>query len=160
MDAVDHRPTLRIWVLLGGKSGDDAQVLALADRLGLPYETRRLEYNWLRRLPNPVLGDRLISLRGGDPLRAPWPDLILAIGRRSAPVALAIKRLQGGSTRLIHLGRPRAALSAFDLVITTPQYGLPDAPNVIHANLPFRPQREALSATEVAAWRRRWGNTG
>lgn len=31
--------TARAWVLLGHRGGDNAQVLALAEALGLPFET-------------------------------------------------------------------------------------------------------------------------
>ena len=35
----------RIWVIPGNRPGDDAQVFALAEELGLPFETRKLIYN-------------------------------------------------------------------------------------------------------------------
>ena len=34
--------TPRIWLVIGDKLGDNAQAKMIADRLGLPYETRRL----------------------------------------------------------------------------------------------------------------------
>jgi hypothetical protein len=37
----------------------------------------------------------------------------------------------------VHLGRPRVDLGLFDLVVTTPQYNLPAAENVIEITLPF-----------------------
>ena len=36
----------RIWVFPGNRSGDDGQVYALAEELGLPFETRPMRYNW------------------------------------------------------------------------------------------------------------------
>jgi mitochondrial fission protein ELM1 len=61
----------------------------------------------------------------------PWPELVLGIGYRSVPVALAIRKLSGGKTKLVRLGNPRLDPGNFDLVITTLQYAVPDAPNVI-----------------------------
>jgi mitochondrial fission protein ELM1 len=39
---------------------------------------------------------------------------------------------------LVQLGRPRAPLKLFDLVITTTQYGLPEADNVLSLSLPLQ----------------------
>jgi mitochondrial fission protein ELM1 len=39
--------------------------------------------------------------------------------------------------RLVHLGRPWASLERFDLIITTPQYQLPERPNVLHNVAPL-----------------------
>ena len=41
---------LRIWALLGPHRGDNNQVLALAEALGMPFEEKWLHYNQLRRL--------------------------------------------------------------------------------------------------------------
>ena len=37
-------PRPRIWLLLGDRRGDNNQVLALGEALGLPFETRTLSY--------------------------------------------------------------------------------------------------------------------
>ncbi|MGE4250834.1 MAG: mitochondrial fission ELM1 family protein [Parvibaculaceae bacterium] len=142
-----------VWVLQGLRPGDNAQARELAARLSAPTETKHLRYNWLYRLPNYVLGAGLASVRqGAEGLTPPWPDLVIGIGRRSVPVARWIKRKSGGRTRLVHLGRPRARLDIFDLVITTPQYGLPSAPNVIELTLPLVPE-QSLPEPELASWR-------
>ena len=125
-----------VWVLQGLRPGDNAQARELAARLSALTETKHVRYNWLYRLPNFLLGAGLASVReGAEDLTPPWPDLVIGIGRRSVPVARWIQRKAGGRTRLVHLGRPRARLDLFDLVITTPQYGLPQAPNVIETDI-------------------------
>lgn len=53
----------------------------------------------------------------GDALAAPWPDLIVTCGRRSAIVGLAVKRASGGRAVLAHVQDPRAPLKDFDLVV-------------------------------------------
>jgi hypothetical protein len=84
-------------------------------------------------------------------LQPPWPDLVLACGRRSAPVARWIRERAQGGPYLVHLGRPQAPLDAFDLVVSSPQYGLPGRTNVLHNVLPLnRPQAPQDAA--VAAW--------
>jgi mitochondrial fission protein ELM1 len=141
-------------VLLGDKTGDNEQCLALADALGWPYETRRLAYNRRYRRWNVRLGARLSSLdrARSEALAPPWPDLVVAIGRRSVPVTRWIQRQNAGRTRLVQLGRPRAPLAWFDLVVTTPQYAVPERANVVTLTLPPTRRRIADCTTE-AAWR-------
>ena len=121
-----HAKSPLVWVLQGSRRGDNAQARELAARLPALTEAKHLKYNWLYGLPNFLLGAGLASVeQGAECLTPPWPDLVNAIGRRSVPVARWIKKKSGGCTRLVHMGRPRAPLDIFDLVITTPQYGLP-----------------------------------
>jgi asparagine synthase (glutamine-hydrolysing) len=54
---------LRIWALLGPHRGDNNQILALAEALGLPFEEKRLEYNELRRLQPSLLGASFASVK-------------------------------------------------------------------------------------------------
>ena len=147
-------PSPRIWVLLGPKVGDNAQLLALAEALGWPFETRRLAFRDTEVVSNVLLGPNLLGLRRvqSDPLTPPWPDLILTAGRRNEPVARWIRREAGGRTRLVHVGRPWARLDRFDLIITTPQYFLPTAPNVLHLEAPLH----RMTAARLEAGRREW----
>jgi mitochondrial fission protein ELM1 len=78
---------------------------------------------------------------------------VIAVGRRTAPIAVWIKLQSEGRTRLIHLGRPRFPLDRFDLVITTPQYALPDGPNVVKALLPLT---SATALPDGKAWEQRF----
>jgi mitochondrial fission protein ELM1 len=135
----------RAWALLGDKPGDNAQVLALAGALGLPFAPRKLAFCSAYRLWNLALGASLTSLdrARSDALEPPWPDLVIAIGRRSVPVARWIKARSGGRTRLVHLGRPRAPYAWFDLIVTTPQYALPRRANMVDLLLPLVPERRA-----------------
>lgn len=122
----------RIWVLLGPRTGDNNQALALAEALGRPFETRTLAYNSLQALsvwlpPTAATLDR-DSRRH---LQAPWPDLVIAIGRRSVPVARWIRKQNKGRTKLVRIGHPRIDPRLFDLVITTRQYPVPPGDNVL-----------------------------
>lgn len=122
----------RVWVLLGGGIGGNGQMLSLASALGWPYEAKRLRYNPLQVVPNLFLGATRLSLgRGGDALEPPWPDLVIAASRRSAPIARWIKRRSGGRAVLVHLLHTQAPLHHFDLVVTMPQYRLPARDNVM-----------------------------
>ncbi len=146
-----------IWVLQGVRIGDNAQARELASILEAEAKTIELKFNTLHHLPNVVLGASVVSLttRSRSELQAPWPDIVIGTGKRMAPVARWIKSQSGGLTKIIHLGRPRAPLSAFDLVIATPQYGLPSDSNVITLNLPFASPCNVDTA-ELEKWRDAW----
>lgn len=121
-----------IWVLLGARTGDNNQALALAEALGMPFEAKQLDYNALQSL-SVWLPPTAASLTGAAKagLQAPWPDLVIAIGRRSVPVARWIKRQNDGRTKLVRIGHPRIDPGLFDLVVTTRQYPVPPGGNVL-----------------------------
>ncbi|GAB4348878.1 MAG: ELM1/GtrOC1 family putative glycosyltransferase [Immundisolibacter sp.] len=145
-----------VWLLHGRHAGDNAQIDALAAAVGWPAQTRRLRFSPLSRLPGWLKGARPVGLTASEPaLAPPWPDLVIAAGRRSASVARWIARRSGGRTRTVLLGRPRAPLSAFDLVLTTPQYGLPVRGNVLHLPAPLA-AGAAPDAKTLDQWRARW----
>lgn len=131
------RKTPRIWVLLGHRKGDNNQLLVLAQALNLPFETRTMRYNILRKVPKQLLDHQLISVLPSARkwIEPPWPDMVIGIGHRSVPVARYIRIASGGRTKLVQLGNPRIHPRNFDLVITTPQYGIENHPNVVRLPL-------------------------
>jgi mitochondrial fission protein ELM1 len=126
-----------IWVLLGTRHGDNQQLLAAAQALELPYRAIPLHFNAAAGLPPVLLGARRLSWRSEAPLAPPWPRVVLAAGRKSVPAAMWIRRRSAGRARLVHFNRPWAPLSWFDLIVTTPQYALPERPNVLANLMPF-----------------------
>ena len=150
------RPLPRTWLLMGHKAGDNAQLLALAEALGFPFEARRLAYRRTELVTNLLAGPNLLGVvpERSDPLEPPWPELVLTAGRRNEPVARWIREQAGGRerVRLVHVGRPWAPLSTFDLVVTTPQYSLPDAPNVLRNEAPLHRITPARLAAAREAW--------
>lgn len=147
-------PQTRVWLLLGRKAGDNTQVLALAARLGCPYEEKRITHRPWELFANRLLGVTLagIDRHRSSSLAPPWPDLVIGSGRRNEPVARWIQRQSGGLTRLVHVGRPWADPGCFDLVIATPQYPIGDFPNVLMNDLPMH----RLDETVLAEGRARW----
>ena len=137
----------RIWVLLGHRTGDNNQLLALAEALGLPFETRSLRFNWLRVLRHMMPGSLLSLERASrQAIAPPWPDLVIGIGWRNVPVARWIKRASSGRTKQVRLGDPRAAARHFDLIITTPQYPVRDGPNVLKLPIGLSRYKQAAVA--------------
>lgn len=137
------QPPLRIWALLGPHRGDNNQILALAQALQLPFEEKNLSYNQLRRLQPGLLGASFASVDSisrrlveGEP-----PDLTISTGHRSVPVVRELKRRSGDRMRAVHLGYPRISPRHFDLVVTTPEYPVADAPNVLRIPFALTPRR-------------------
>jgi hypothetical protein len=147
----------RVWLLLGDKPGDNAQVEAVADALGWPCARRTLHW----RPPYTTAKPRFrATLDHVDPVRSapiepPWPDLVLTIGRRPSMAALSIKARSAGRTRIVLLGKPSGMTDRFDLVVAGAEVQLPPGPNVVPIRLPL--MRAKASDIEAAAgrWRAR-----
>lgn len=142
-----------IWLVLGDKLGDNAQARMIADALGLPYQVRHLRPLQAFEVGKPRFRVSLEHLdpERSDRLELPWPDLVITIGRRHSMAALWIKQ-QSPATRLVLIGRPRRWIDRFDLVITLPQYSVPDLPNVMRLSLPLM----RADAAAVNAAGRNW----
>ncbi len=95
-------PSPCIWLVLGDKLGDNAQIKMIADSLGLPYKIKHLVPKEKYRLGKPHFKASLdhLDLGSSDPLAAPWPDLVITAGRRHSMAALWIKD-QSPATRLM-----------------------------------------------------------
>jgi hypothetical protein len=142
-----------VWGLLGPRSGDNQQVVTLCEALGWPFELKQLRYGRSSRTPNVLRRGRPlgITVEPSTPFRPPWPDLVVAVGRRSVAAALQVRAAAQGRCRLVHVGRPRAPLHWFDLVITTPQYRMPPQPNLLEIPLPLGPAAGAPDPVVAAA---------
>ena len=122
-----------VWVLLGPHRGDNRQVLALAEGLGVPFRPIQMRYRWFAHLPAVLRSVAISQLtpEARAEIAPPWPSLVIGIGQRSAPVARYIKEASGGRTTIVRLGDPMISPRYFDLVITTPQYAVRDLENVV-----------------------------
>lgn len=143
-----------VWLIDAYRAGERGQVRALVDALGWPGETRQLDYRRHVFLPH-LLGQatlRGITAASAAGLRPPWPDLVISCGVRNEPVCRWIRARSGGRTRYVHVGRPWARLESFDLVITTPQYRVPDRANVVNNTLTLHGVTPEGLAAERPAW--------
>ena len=116
--------------MLDDRAGHKSQCLGVAEALGTGFEVKHLEYRARAGLPNVLLGATLGGLTSASrrELAPPWPDLVIAAGRRTAPVARAIKKASGGASRLVQIMFPgNVGADEFDLIA---------APS--HDNLPLR----------------------
>jgi mitochondrial fission protein ELM1 len=147
----------RVWLVLGDKLGDNAQVEIVATALGWPVERKTLRFKEQYVTGKPPFKPSLyhIDLAASDPLTPPWPDLVLTVGRRPSMAAMWIKQQSNGHTKVVLVGRPRRMLNDFDLILATPQYRLPRQPNVLRLGLPLMRVDPAKIEVASATWRER-----
>ncbi|MDB5988581.1 MAG: hypothetical protein JWR16_3634 [Nevskia sp.] len=117
-----------VWLLLGEKAGEIAQLRLVAANLG-----------W------PVVEQALSTARDFG-LKPPWPELALSFGK-SLPAALHLQRVSAGHTRLVHFGRPRRMrMDRLDLIVPMPPDRVPAARNVLSLRMPLNRQDAAALA--------------
>src|SRR3546814_11263928 len=99
--------------------------------------------------------DRLDTARS-TALTPPWPDLVIAMGRRAAPIARWVKRQSGGHAKLVQLGRKAANVADdFDLAVACSHFQLPPHPNRVDLLLP-RSEERRVGKECVSTCRSRW----
>ena len=129
MSATVTTEDLSCWVLSEGMAGTENQCLALADALGLTPVVKRVAMNkpwrWLG-VVMAALPPRLLA-QGYDSLAPPWPDLVIASGRKCAGLALAIQRASRGHTFTIFVQNPRLGSARFDLIVAPRHDGIAGA---------------------------------
>jgi mitochondrial fission protein ELM1 len=144
----------RVWVLADDRAGHANQALGVADALGLAYEVKRLGYNRLARMPNLLLGIGMVHLARAAraAIGPPWPDIVIAAGRRTVPVARAIKR-HDRRTFLAQCMWPGPGASGFDLVAVPGHDRVPARANLVRTiGAPHRVSPSRLAAAALA-----WG---
>lgn len=147
-----------IWVLTSGRTGDDKQSLRVAEALGLPFEEKKIVFSERAATWRLALGPGLdtIDSEASDPLEAPWPDLVLSTGWRQVPIVRWVHWKSGGRARLVQMNRPPGP-KHFDLILTPPQFQVPERPNVVRLDWPLQPAPDAARLAEAeAAWKDRF----
>ena len=147
-----------VWLIDAYRAGERAQVRALVQALGWPCETKQLSYRKYDLITHLLPGGSLrgINRASRESLQPPWPDLVVSCGVRNEPVCRWIREQAGGGCRYVHIGRPWADLSLFDLVITTPQYRLPNRENVVQNELTLHQVSRARMAQGAVEWENTW----
>jgi mitochondrial fission protein ELM1 len=143
-----------VWLIDAYRAGERAQVMALVKALGWSVEVKSLSYRKYEFLTNVFRGSDLRGIKRdqSSPLRAPWPELVISSGLRNEPVCRWIRDQSSGKTKIVHVGRPWADPSRFDLVVTTPQYRIPQRDNVLQNSLTLH----QVNAQRLQRERNRW----
>lgn len=106
------------WVLTDGKIGDEGQCLAVTEALGLTPAIRRVAprppFSWL--MPYGPIDPREAPSRPGSPIAPPFPDLLVASGRRAVAYVRHVKRASRGRCFTVILKDPRTGTGAADLI--------------------------------------------
>lgn len=121
------------WTLTDGHAGMRSQTQGLAQAVGFKEiieKTAKRRFPWSLLPVSWHVGEDTHHLTPeSDSLTPPWPDVMIASGRQSIPLALSIKRQSGGRTFVVYLQNPRISCSYFDLVAPPAHDGL-EGPNV------------------------------
>lgn len=142
------------WVLSDGKPGMRNQCIGLAEALAVEFVVKTIRPRLPWRLLPPQLWLSPLSAPGvdGDPLRPPWPGLLIATGRQTVAPALAIKRASAGRTFTVQIQNPAFALGRFDLLAVPRHDGISGANVIVTEGALHRVTDERL-AREAARFR-------
>ncbi|HHJ39935.1 MAG: hypothetical protein AXA67_04435 [Methylothermaceae bacteria B42] len=148
----------KVWLVVGNKLGDNAQVERIAKALQWPFEWKTIHFKSRYDKGKPRFKPSLyhVDLSKTDDLSPPWPDLVITVGRRPAMVAAWIKAQSGGHAKIVLLGRPKRYWAPYDLVLAPAQYALPQHPKAFSFGLPlmYPPQEKIAEAVEY--WEKRF----
>jgi mitochondrial fission protein ELM1 len=134
-----------------GRRGNVNQALGVAEALRWPFTIKTIRYGPLARLPNWLLGGTRLGLSAAarPALAPPWPELVIAAGRRAAPVARWLKRRRP-ETFAVQLMWPGSA-RGLDLIVAPVHDDLPERPGLIRTvGAPHRITRERLASAANA----------
>jgi uncharacterized protein len=97
------------WVLTDGKAGDELQALSVTEALGLEPEIRRIapKAPFVWAMPWGPIDPREHPGAPRSPLAPPFPDILIASGRRAVPYLRFVKKASGGRTYTVFLKDPR-----------------------------------------------------
>lgn len=125
------------WIITDGSAGMENQALGLAEALGISYEVKRVaqRFPWKYISPFIRLGQEwCVAPEKSSPLKAPWPDIIIASGRQSILPALWVKDRSDQKTRLIYIQNPAIGYHHFDAVVI-PQHDVKDKSTPLPKNV-------------------------
>lgn len=144
-----------VWLILSDKTGDNAQLQALADALPWPCQIKRVTVRAPYVLGKPKIAASLhhVDAEHSDGLEPPWPDLVITIGRRMSMVALWIREQSQGRTKIALIGLPKRFVERFDLAIASEQYRQPRRANLMRIKYPLQRIDEVAIDMEARLWR-------
>ncbi len=107
------------WIITEGLKGTENQCLALAQAAGLNTTVKivKLKQPWKTVTPWIRHFSKIALATGSSEFNAPWPDIIIASGRKAIAPSLWIKKQSKGRTKLVIVQSPVIKDTHFDLVI-------------------------------------------
>ena len=105
---------LSCWIVTEGMAGTENQCLGVSDALGIKPEIKRIALQEPWRTLAPYMGFEMkVSFKPS--LIPPWPDLVIASGRKAVSAARYIKK-NSSKTFVTFIQNPRINQQRFDLV--------------------------------------------
>jgi uncharacterized protein len=144
------------WVLSDGKAGDEAQCLGVAERLGLVPEIHRVKprapYVWI--MPWGPIDPAESPDKAGSPIAPPWPDIVIASGRRTVAYLRTIRKAAHGQVLTVYLKDPSTGANTAE-TIWVPQHDKLRGENVLATlTSPHRisPERLTEARRQTPVW--------
>ncbi len=143
------------WIVTEkGLTGTLNQCLGVADALGVKAQIKEIGLCQPWTTFSPLLGFESAASFTGDKLEAPWPDILIAGGRKAIAAARYVKKASGGKTFTVFLQDPRISPKAFDLV-ALPAHDPTRGDNVLVTT----GAANRITPERLAAERRAWEKT-
>lgn len=149
-----------VWVLADDRTGNVSQCVGVAEQLGWPFTVKDIRYDAFGRLPNLIRGASLLGVTAASRagLCPPWPRLVIAAGRRTAPIARWLKR-QSGATLAQIMDPGPGGRDEFDMIFIPAHdgYRKGEANVITITGAPHRVTAARL-AEQGEAWRERFAH--
>lgn len=123
LSAPDAERPLELWAVSDGKIGMENQALGLCEAIARQTSAHIVKKRviWRRgadRWPSLLRFDPLSGLdKASDRFEAPWPDILVAVGRNTFAISRGMRKWSGGKTFTVQVQNPRWPAQAFDAVV-------------------------------------------
>ncbi|HPD82731.1 MAG: mitochondrial fission ELM1 family protein [Alphaproteobacteria bacterium] len=128
---------IKAWIITEGMIGTQNQCLGVAEALGITPIVKQVSLHQPWKTLTPWLGFEQ-SFTFTEPLTPPWPDLLIASGRKAVAASRYIKKKSGGKTFTVQIQDPKCSSKNFDLVAVPHHDTLRGANVVVNHGAPNR----------------------
>jgi mitochondrial fission protein ELM1 len=127
-----EKTPITCWIITEGITGTENQCIGVAEAMGITPLVKRvkLRFPWKQLSPWLSWGHDKALAADSDPIAPPYPDLVIASGRKSIGIAAHIRRESRGKTFVVQIQDPRIDPKNFDLVVV-PQHDPTRGDNVL-----------------------------
>jgi mitochondrial fission protein ELM1 len=119
-------PQTCAWIISSGLIGHEINCRGIALALGLTPHIRRVAPRLLFAALAPFgpIDPREAAHRPGSPIATPFPDILIASGRRAVPYVRYLKRASKGQTFTLFMQNPRTGANTADAIWVPEHDGL------------------------------------
>ncbi len=136
------------WIVTEGMAGTENQCLGVAEALGVTPVIKRIKLRQPWKTLSPYIGfESSSTFEPESDLKGPWPDLVIASGRKSIAAVRYIKQ-QNPKTFCAQIQDPRIKSSAFDLIAVPEHDPTRGAKVIVTTASPNRITEQKLAAAK------------